>query len=432
MNKTDDTTYFAKMLEQTLSDEVINEIGLEHGQSRRLRVVTPFRLLLSLLTALGSNTVESIADLLRTFNWQNQTSVAYKAFYNRLARFGFPVFMQAIFKRLIEQLALRTLEPEPESPLWDFEDIVIQDGSSFSIKDDLKSVFPGRFNTVKEAAVEIHATFSGFCDQVIRATLTPDTFSERDELPEPEQLRGKLLLADRGYPSLPLFDKLDEASASFVMRLSRIFKPRVLAVYADGNKRVLDNPVKLKSFLSQNQGRRLDLDVEFASEDSDESTVRRLVVVPGKDYPVMVCTNLDRQRYDLDFVMKLYRFRWQIELSFKEYKSYANLHEFNTANPHIAAGLIWASLCAAILKRFMAHATQIARGKPISTRRVAMCARYFLEDVCQCMLAGFDGLETCLGDVFDYLAANAPRSDPERDRKTGRLSIGLEPNYSLK
>ena len=78
------TTELAEMLKQTLSHEVINELGRQTGQSERLRIVTPFRLLLCMLCALGSQTVESIADLLRTFNYQNQTTVAYKAFYNRL------------------------------------------------------------------------------------------------------------------------------------------------------------------------------------------------------------------------------------------------------------------------------------------------------------------------------------------------------------
>jgi hypothetical protein len=51
--------------------------------------------------------------------------------------------------------------------------------------------------------------------------------------------------------------------------------------------------------------------------------------------------------FSVDVVARLYRFRWQIELCFKEWKSYANLHRFDTANAHIAAGPIWASLCAA-------------------------------------------------------------------------------------
>jgi IS4 transposase len=48
-------------------------------------------------------------------------------------------------------------------------------------------------------------------------------------------------------------------------------------------------------------------------------------------------------------VARLYRFRWQIEFCFKEWKSFANLHQSDTANPHIAEGLIRANLCAAVL-----------------------------------------------------------------------------------
>lgn len=423
------TTEFATMLKQTISAEEINDLGRQTGQSQRFRIVTPFRLLLCLLSALGGQSVESIADLLRTFNYQNQTTVAYKAFYNRLNRPGFPAFMEAVFGRLVAKLAIKTLQPSPDSPLWDFEDIILQDGSSFALKDSLASVFPGRFNKIKPAAVEIHATYSGLSDQVIRATLTPDTFSERAQLPELAWLRDKLLLADRGYPSLKLFEQLEEAGAWFVMRLSGSFKPWVKAVWIDGVRHGIEHPVQLKTFLSQNQGRRLDLDVQFASQ---KTTTHRLIVVPGKKNPVVLCTNLPRGRYGLDFIEKLYRFRWQVELSFKEWKSYANLHAFDTGNEHIAAGLIWASLCAAVLKRFTAHATQIARGVPVSTRRVAMCARLFLDDLCQCALAGFVQLEELLEEIFDYLAANAQRSNPQRERTKGRLRVGLESRLSLK
>lgn len=423
------TTELATMLKQTLSQDVLNRLGRQTGQSERLRIVTPFRLLLCMVSALGSEQVESIADLLRTFNYQNETTVAYKAFYNRLDRPGFPAFMEAVFGRLVQKLALETLQPACDSPLWDFEDIVVQDGSSFAVKDSLKSAFPGRFNKIKPAAVEVHATYSGLSDQVVRATLTPDTFSERAQLPALDWLRGKLLLADRGYPSLRLFKQLNHGWIWFVMRLSGSFKPWVKAVWVDGVRHALERPVKLQVFLAQNRGQRLDLDVQFASE---KANLHRLIVVPGKRKPVVLCTNLPRARYELDFVEKLYRFRWQVELSFKEWKSYANLHQFDTGNEHIAAGLIWASLCAAVLKRFTAHAAQLTRGVPVSTRRVAMCAHHFLSDLCRCALAGFVHLEHLLGEIFDYLAANAQRSNPQRERRRGRLRVGLEPRLSLK
>ena len=123
-------------------------------------------------------------------------------------------------------------------------------------------------------------------------------------------------------------------------------------------------------------------------------------------------------------VSRLYRFRWQIELLFKEWKSYANLHKFNTANEHIAAGLIWASLCAAVLKRFMAHAAQLVGGKPISTRRVAMCSGHIIDEIFMALLA-CASIARAFRDGITFLLANARRSNPARDRKTGRLRAGL-------
>ncbi len=126
-----------------------------------------------------------------------------------------------------------------------------------------------------------------------------------------------------------------------------------------------------------------------------------------------------------DVVSRLYRFRWQIELCFKEWKSYANLHQFDTGNPHIAAGLIWASLCAAVLKRFLAHAAQqVGRGRAVSTRRVAMCAHHVLKDLVAALLAGV-GLLAILRRSLAYLLANARRSNSDRDRRRGRLRAGL-------
>jgi len=108
-------------------------------------MVTPFRLFLSVVAGLASGTVESLADLLREFNHQNGVAVAYKAFYNRLAREGFVQFMRQMLARLIERLCIQTLAPTGHIAIARFTDIVIQDGSSFALKKQLRDVFPGRF-----------------------------------------------------------------------------------------------------------------------------------------------------------------------------------------------------------------------------------------------------------------------------------------------
>jgi hypothetical protein len=77
------------ILGRALSVEDVNDLGRTTGQAERLRTVTPHRLFLAIVSTLAGAKVESLADLLRAFNYQNDVHVAYKAFYNRLARLGF-------------------------------------------------------------------------------------------------------------------------------------------------------------------------------------------------------------------------------------------------------------------------------------------------------------------------------------------------------
>jgi hypothetical protein len=407
-----------------VSVDDVNQLGLDTGQAIRLRTVTPHRVFLAVVSALASARVESLADLLRAFNHQEGRDVAYKAFYNRLARAGFARFMRAMLTRLLDRLRLETLSPEGERAVARFRDIVIHDGSSFALKAALRTTFPGRFTAKEPAAVEVHATYSGFADEVCAVHIAPDKDAERPFLPDPASLTDCLLLADRGYPSVAYFEAVRTQGGFFIVRLTRSYDPWVCAAWVEGTRTLVPARIRLSRFLARHGGRRVDLDVAFTCGTGVVGV--RLVVLPGRE-PAMtrLCTNLARTPFTVDVVARLYRFRWQIELCFKEWKSYANLHEFDTANPHIAEGLIWASLCAAVLKRFLAHAAQrVGHGAPMSTRRVAMCARHVLDDLVTALRCGA-GLLAALRRGLTYLLANARRAHPERDRRTGRLRAGL-------
>jgi hypothetical protein len=407
-----------------LSVDAVNRLGLDTGQAERLRTVTPHRLFLAIVSALASAHVESLADLLRTFNYQHGGHVAYKAFYNRLARVGFATFMRGMCGRLVERLRLQTLTPEGERAVARFTDIVIHDGSSFAVKPVLRTAFPGRFTTRGPAAVEIHATYSGWADEISAVQLAPDRDAERPFLPDPATLRDRLLLADRGYPSVPYFEAVRAQGGSFIVRLTRSYDPWVRTAWVEGCRVTVPARVRLSRFLARHAGRAVDLDVAFAC--GRRVVGFRVVAMPGRYHTMTrLCTNLPRTPFSPDVVARLYRFRWQIELCFKEWKSYANLHHFDTANAHIAEGLIWASLCAAILKRFLAHAAQyVGQGVAVSTRRVAMCAWHILQELVRALLRGI-GLRGALRRGLAYLLANARRANVPRERRTGRLQAGL-------
>jgi len=416
-------TKVRQTLAQTLAPTSVNRLGRATGQAQRLRTVTPHRLFLAIVAALASGRVDSLADLLRTCNDQNGVQVAYKAFYNRLARAGFEAFMRRMCERLIDRLRIATLAPEGERAVARFRDIVIQDGSSFAVKRALRAVFPGRFTTIEPAAVEIHATYSGFADEVQQLHVAPDATAERPFLPAPPTLTGCLLLADRGYPSVPYFTAVDAAGGAFIVRLSRSHDPCVRSAWVEGRRVRLPPGRRGSRAVAQYAGRDLDLDVAYTR--ADDGATFRVVVLPGRD-PAMtrLCTNLPRTPFSAALVGRLYRFRWQVELCFKEWKSYANLHQFDTGNPHIAAGLIWASLCSAILKRFLAHATQQVGQVAISTRRVAMCAHLILDAIVHALLRG-RRLRAALQQGVAFLLENARRANLPRERRRGRLGPGL-------
>ena len=85
-------------------------------------------------------------------------------------------------------------------------------------------------------------------------------------------------------------------------------------------------------------------------------------------------TNLPAQRSPLAMLYRAYTWRWQGEWRLKEWKSYANLHAFDTENPAIVEGLMWTAIAAAALTRFLTSMTQLLAAVPMSTRKVAMCA----------------------------------------------------------
>jgi hypothetical protein len=73
----------------------------------------------------------------------------------------------------------------------------------------------------------------------------------------------------------------------------------------------------------------------------------------------------------------------------------------------------------------LAHATQqVGDGTAISTRRAAMCAHHVFDDLVAALLIGV-GLLRALRRSLLYLLANARRSNPKRDRRTGRLRVAL-------
>lgn len=423
-----DLIKFAQRFKGVLSEGVLNPLGRRVRFCQRERLLTPYRLALGLLASCAMKRVESLADVQRGLNALFGTEVRYKPFHNQLAKRRFADFMRALLQQVLEQWTVRVLTTGVDGAFQEFRRIIIQDGSSFAVKDALAERYPGRFKSRGPVAVELHVTLDLLEEAVTKVVLTPDTSPERPELPAPRELAGDLLLADRGYFDTAYLHRLDTAGGHFVVRGYRSINPQVSAAFADNGKRLKRLCHKrLRDSVIPKTG-LFDLDVVWGT--GAQCFAARLIVSWNprqREYRYLV-TNLPRARYTARQVDQAYHLRWQIELLFKEWKSYANLHAFDTANAAIAEGLIWAAIAAAILKRYLAHVTQIVHGVESSTRTVAMCAHHVLGPIFHALTTTSQrGLNTALRRAIDYFAANATRAHPKRDRTTGRLQFALQP-----
>ena len=422
----------ADKFQWVFSEPLLNACGTEAKFCRRQRIITPFRLGLALTATCASQPVETLADFHRGFNALWGTTITYKAFYNQVAKPRFADFARTMAERLIGDMTLKVLGFAKGHAFAEFRHIVLQDGSSFAIHDGLREVFPGRFKVVKPAAVELHTTMDLLCDAPTTVVLTPDTTNEQAFLPEPASLRASVLLADRGYLDLHYLRRVQEEGGFFLIRAKAGMNPQVVEAFREDGTRLRslrNKPLKaIHATLPKRQ--RVELVVVWQVE---EQPLRLRLLISWNRRTQEFCylvTNLPAKRYPLDMLYRAYKWRWQVELVFKEWKSYANLHAFDTTNPAIVEGLIWTAIAAAALKRFLAYMTQLLAEVPMSTRKVAMCAVHVLGAIIRALQSGDEaGLYTALGEAVTYLACHAQRAHPARDRQTGRLQLGLEPLF---
>lgn len=417
---------------QAFSEETITALGRSTGFVKRERKMTPMKMMMSLLSCFAGGQSRTLADVQRSYNVLSPESMAYKPFHNQLSKASFARFMQALASHVLSMSVVEVLKPSRAGLLAEFGRVLLQDGSSFAVKDALRRDYPGRFTTVSPAAVELHVTWDLCRESIERVALTPDTFAERAELPPPASLRGDLLLADRGYFDRDYLRAVVAQGGHFLVRAQKGINP-VIAGVSSGPRasRVVGHHLKdVHGQLSKD--RPNDLTVRWPLGGA-EFSCRVVSCWSAKTRQfVHLVTNLPAARYDAAAVFRVYRLRWQIELLFKEWKSHANLRAFSTAKPAIVEGLIWASIIVAAVKRYLAHSAQVIAEVATSTLRTAKCVWHVIPALVDALLTPApQRLHAAFMRAIEYLAINARRAHLQRDRRSGRLATGLMPVFRM-
>ena len=409
------------VLARLLSLGGIGDLARQNGFIKRSRVIEPVQLLSSLIVCFGSGRLEWLAQIHRGYCSFSGRQIQYKAFHNRLRTKEFCSWLSSVFSYFMgfytntELIATR-------KGLREFNDILIHDGTSFALKDKLLSEYPGRFSAVSPAAVELHCTLSlwGSCPHEV--TLAPDKESEVRFRPKPELLEGKLLLADRIFEDRQYFQDIKDAGGSYIIRGKKGIKPEIERAYDQRGrrqKRLEGKPLNLKGL----KGKHHDFIVKWHCDDGSILRERLLVLYKSgstvKDKFTLLHTNLLRSKYRISAIVNLYRFRWQVELFFKQCKSYANLHKFDTGIAQIAEAMIWSALITAVFRCIFIHHVQKLTRLTLSSLRCASDGFLFFRDLFEALVGRKERHERvsqirdimrCLTTMYTEPKINKPRT----------------------
>jgi Transposase DDE domain len=402
---------------------------------RRARVASSTSVMWALLLAVGGQLTRYISDVLRTLNAREGTTLRYKPFWNRLARPGFPTFTKALFQRLCCSLTTRVLERQAGSVVSRFSDILMDDGCSFAVADGLVDTFPGRFTKVTPAGVELHGHMSLLTGNMKRVTLAPDKEAERQFVPAADELpTNSLTLRDRGYIDTRYFAALEDrqAPAYLICRSRNDINPVIVDVLGGLPRRAARKwkGKRLQQLRAKKLRQDLELLVEFTLPRKRLLRLRLIIrYIPEKRSWTWLLTNVPDD-IDANTIGTLYRLRWQIELVFKDWKSDASLHTFQSEQRYIVEGLIWASLCAAFLKRAIAHWAQLITGRRISVRLAAMSGAQLMPLLARWAASRFSPER--FEDILAFVLNNMLITHPERVPRTPAAQVGLRPRRKLR
>lgn len=407
----------AQKLKSCLSEERLTEMASQSNFVERFRQIHPAPLVLSLLRCFSTHNAHDIAGLYRSFVNDVHSKVAYSSFYDQLSKETCPIFIMEIYRQMGRQLYMDQRDKIP-SVFEKFDDVLLQDGTSWGINQLLSEVFPGRFTKTSPAAIEMHTLYSLKKATYHGVAVAPDSQSEHDYIPDPTWLAcfNKLFLLDAGYVNIPKLEKLGCAGGFYIVKAKVNCNPVIEEINSGSSwhqkkrvgKKLRARPLK--------RGKDYDFQVRMLASDRKIYPLRLVALWnPQSKEHVFFLTNLPPERVTFKDIGSLYRLRWQVELSYKELKSYTALKRFLTANDQMIVAFAFLSLIAMQLRRYLVFSAESLNPRVrLSFHKAAISASEFMPKFIACLLKGGEGLKDVLLEIFFYLGVVMKFSNPQR------------------
>ena len=331
-----------KQLASIFNPASMTQLAKKCGFMHRMRHISPMDLVLAMLNTLGTRNTINLADIHKNVCIEEDKNICYKPFHNKLRK----PELTTLLKTLTEQAAKEWLINPLQKALpkkYPFKKIEAHDGSSLKLHIGLTKQFPGRFTATTPAAMELHLTMDVMSGCYNYLGIAPDKESERNYNPFAYEIKDTLLLMDAGYFDIDYCYQANKHHGYVIVRAKNNITPTIDKAFDALGASIKGLTDKKLKQLKLEKDERIDLDVTWKKK----SGRHRLIAFWDRKKSCIgyLITNLSRQQFSIDDVCDLYGLGWQIELFFKELKSYCGLKTFSTRDKHIAESRLYRNEC---------------------------------------------------------------------------------------
>ena len=358
-NHTKQTDPSVAYLIQMFPEEFLRNLARKTGFVKRIRKIDPATFFWVLILGFGVDFLRSIRALERRYETEANIELSDGALYDRFT----PELVEFLRECILHATEFQAQQQSRVlgEKLSGFKDIIIQDSSIIRLHESLSNLWPAARSTRVAAGIKVSCIVSVVADGVKSVKLFPERTSEVKTLRIGPWVRDRIFLVDLGFFKYGVFDRIDKYHGSFVSRLKSNANPTIVQLNRTcrGNSISVEGK-KLKDVLPHLKRGVLDVMVgvtfkrrKYMGKQTTVTKRFRVVAVLNEetgDYHIYM-TNIPVKRLSAEDIASLYGARWEIEMVFKELKSYYRMDQINSKNTDIIKSLVWVSILTLICSR---------------------------------------------------------------------------------
>jgi putative transposase len=345
-------------IRKTLPEKLVRSMARATGAVKRQGKVDIYKFVCTLVFGFACGDKRTLAALRRSYEQTAGHTIEESAFYKR-----FSTELVALLKGLLAETfeglvgAGRALA----GPLAQFRDVLLTDSTVVRLHELLSKKFPACRTNHTKAALKAHVVMSvrGVGPSSIK--VTAERVHDGPVFKVGPWIKDHLLLFDLGYFRYQLFDCIRRNGGYFLTRLKKNANPLIVGVNRLHRGRAVNVVGKrLREVVESLKREVLDVEVEvvfsrrvYAGRARRARLILRVVGIKDNatgEYHLYV-TNLPADRLSAEDVSIVYSLRWQIELLFKEIKTYFRLEDMPSRKAVVVEALLYSVLLTLVVSR---------------------------------------------------------------------------------